>query len=65
MGKWDHVKKHLPNVDQNHEKSNLWRAMLSIYEKKYDEVEKYIRKDRELIYPKICQLFNFSYERKM
>lgn len=39
--------------------------MLNIYEKKYEEASKYIKKDREIIYPKICQLFNFSFERNM
>lgn len=39
--------------------------MLNIYDRRYDEAEQYIKKDRELVYPKICQLFNFSFERKM
>jgi hypothetical protein len=65
LGKWESVSNLLCDVEPTHEKYNFWKAILCLHEKKYDEVSKYIKKDRELIYPKICQLFNFSFERKM
>jgi|688.fasta_scaffold1056776_2 hypothetical protein len=39
--------------------------MLKIHEKQYTEAEQFIFEDRKTIYPKICQLFNFSFERSM
>lgn len=39
--------------------------MLKIHEAKYNEAERYINEDRKNIYSKICQLFNFSFDRSM
>lgn len=39
--------------------------MLKIKENCYTEAEQYIAEDRKTIYPRIGQLFNFSFERSM
>ena len=65
LAKRESVSNLLADVDPTHEKYNFWKAILCLHDKKYDEVSKYIKKHREFIYPKICQLFNFSFERKM
>lgn len=39
--------------------------MLKIHEKSYNEAEQFIFEDRKTIYPRIGQLFNFSFERSM
>ena len=65
LGKWDQVRTWLPSMPENHDNLNLWKTMLKIHEKSYNQAQQFIFEDRKTIYPRIGQLFNFSFERSM
>lgn len=65
LGRWDFVKVWLQNIPEDHDNLNLWKTMYSVHEKNYERAEKFIYEDRKTIFPRISQLFNFSFERSM